>query len=233
MPRQPADNLFLTMCAAIVIGCLSAAVAVTRIPVRAVAVPRVLAEQATPAPPAATTSPAPTPDNLPRVAAPRSGAVRTSGSTHSGPRPTDGWIEIPSIGARAPIVAVGLDAKGAMVTPRNARDVAWLDNGTFPGPTRNAVLAGHRNYSGRAGTFERLENVHPGDTVKVSMDGRTYTFSIVWVRTFDPNNAPVEELLGNTQADSLTMVTCGGSFNRRIGHYDKRVVARAELVGPA
>lgn len=146
-----------------------------------------------------------------------------------GPAGLRGTVEIPSIGARGPLVATGLDAAGEMVLPRNAKDVAWLDNGGFPGPTRNAILAGHRNYSGASGTFERLEHASVGDEVLVTIDGAVHRYRIVWLDIYDPD-APVEELLGPTEVDSITLVTCGGPFDRSSGHYTKRWVARAEAV---
>ncbi len=120
-----------------------------------------------------------------------------------------------------------------MVIPRNARDVAWLDNGGFPGPMRNAILAGHRNYSGASGTFERLEHLEVGDEVRVTVDGELHRYRVDWVDMYDPDTAPVDELLGPTDVDSLTLVTCGGAFDYSVRHYTKRWVARAVAVDEA
>lgn len=183
------------------------------------------------APPALQSQPAEVPSNAPRVEAPRpAGGARTAGEELPVPKPTNGWLQIPATGTNAKIVRVGLDKNGDMVTPRNAGDIAWLDNGSFPGPTRNAILAGHRNWQGRAGSLLRLEQAGAGDAVRIGLGGRAYTFTIIWVRTYDPDSAPVEELMGNTARDSITLVTCGGEFNPRTRHYVKRIVARAELV---
>lgn len=194
---------------------------------------RVLASQIVPTlapPPLPSLAPTPVPDVVPSVISPRSTGARVQGPRNPAPRAVNGWIQIPSVGTNATLVAVGLDNKGLMVTPKNAKDVAWLDNGTFPGPTNNAVLAGHRNWSGAPGSFIRLEDAKPGDVVVVGIDDRRFTFAIRWVRVYDPRNAPVEELLGGTAVDSVTLVTCGGAFDSRARHYTKRVVARAELV---
>lgn len=189
------------------------------------------------APPVVEVTPAPAVAEAPKVAvrsaaAPRPRAPRAPRVVAAAPAaaPFRGWVELPSIGTRGTLVKVGLDKNGNMVTPRGARNVAWLDTGTFPGPTRNAILAGHRNWSGASGTFERLEQMKEGDQIRVGINDQMLTFVVRWVRTYDPDNAPVEELLGPTEVDSVTLVTCGGDFNRRKGHYEKRVVARAELV---
>lgn len=234
MRRDEIDRLRVPLVLSFLIMAVAASIVIIRPPVQTQARARVLGVQLTPPPatPAPTPEivPTPVPSEAPRIVAQRPAAARTSGSPVSAPRSTGGWIRIPSIGASGPVVAVGLDGNGNMVTPRNARDVAWLDNGTFPGPTRNAIMAGHRNWSGRSGTFINLENASAGDVIQVGIDGRTYTFAMSWVRMYDPANAPVEELMGPTDVDSITLVTCGGSFNRKTGHYDMRVVARAELV---
>lgn len=166
--------------------------------------------------PVPTATPVPTPEPTP-VPAP-------------GPRGERGTVQIPAIGAEGPMVAVGLDGNGEMVLPRNARDVAWLDNGGFPGPTRNAILAGHRNYSGVSGTFERLEHLEVGDEVRVTLDGELHRYRVEWVDIYDPDTAPVQGLLGPTEVDSLTLVTCGGAFDRSVRHYTKRWVARAVAI---
>lgn len=227
------DRLFAPFCLALATAFIAGTVAVARVPADAGRPPvatRVLGAVVTPSPLptlAPTPEPVTVPVDAPRVSTPRR---RTSGPVAPKPVPRNAWVSIPSIGARGPVVSVGLDPDGNMVTPKNARDVAWLDNGSFPGPTRNAILAGHRNWRGASGTFIKLEKAKPGDAIIVGLDGRNYTFTITWVRTVDPDNANVEEIMGETTVDSVTLVTCGGDFNRKTRHYEQRVVARGELV---
>jgi LPXTG-site transpeptidase (sortase) family protein len=120
-----------------------------------------------------------------------------------------------------------------MVTPRNAKDVAWLDQGGFPGRTQNAVLAGHINYSRVPGTFRNIKNLGPGDRVFVNLDGARWEFAVTWVCTFDPSTNLAEQIMGYTNVPSITLVTCGGTFDRRLGTHNRRTVVRAELVASA
>jgi LPXTG-site transpeptidase (sortase) family protein len=108
--------------------------------------------------------------------------------------------------------------------------VAWLDYGSYPGPYRNAILAGHRSWRGRQGTLWKLDQVSEGAEVLVDVDGTTHTYVVRWVRLYDPDDAPVSELLGETEVHSLTLITCGGRFDRARGGYEMRVVVRAEIV---
>jgi sortase (surface protein transpeptidase) len=47
---------------------------------------------------------------------------------------------------------------------------------------------------------------------------------------FDANSAPVDEIVGPTSAESVTLITCTGVFNPSTHQYNKRLVVRAERV---
>ncbi|MGH2760085.1 MAG: class F sortase [Actinomycetota bacterium] len=138
-----------------------------------------------------------------------------------------GEMEIPAIGVRAPVVPVGTHEDGTMASPTGAVDVGWW-NGLRPGEG-NALFAAHVNWNGRLGPFYRLKELKAGDEVVIKGDGKSVTYKVVWVRNFDPN-MDAAELLGNESGDQIaTLITCGGVFDRSIGHYTERVVARAVL----
>lgn len=147
--------------------------------------------------------------------------------------PERGNLRIASAGITGPVVATYLDETLDMVIPPNHRDVAWLDYGSYPGPLRNVVLAGHRRWAGKQGTLWRLDAVAEGDEVTVDVDGRTHTYRVLWNRLYDPANAPVDELMGETATHSLTLITCGGRFDPANGHWTHRIVVRAEAVAVA
>lgn len=149
----------------------------------------------------------------------------------SGPVPMDGAVEIPSLGVDAPLVRVGV-RDGEMVVPRTAHEVAWLDTGSFPGPTNNAVLAGHHDWSGRLGSFFRLAELRQGQEVVVRFEGRDRTFRVAWVCSFDLDTPEAPRIMGPTDVPSVTLITCGGIFDRRAGTHNQRIVVRAELVEP-
>ncbi|HVE92946.1 MAG TPA: class F sortase [Actinomycetota bacterium] len=161
------------------------------------------------------------------------GRIRWVPTARPGPFPEPASVSLPTLGEQAPIVRVGVNLKGEMAVPTNARQVAWLDQGPFPGATQNAVLAGHKNYAGRVGTFNNLSRLGPGDPIVVEYAGRRWEYRTIWVRQYDPDTAPVQKLMGFTETHSVTLITCGGVFNRRTRHYEDRMIARGELVsGP-
>lgn len=158
------------------------------------------------------------------------GGLSWAPSRDAGPWPTNGSVELPSLGVAAPIVRVGVDMKSAMVVPGNARDVAWLDQGVFPGNTQNAVLAGHINYNRRAGSFSNIQRMSEGDPVVVVMDGKRWTFKVTWVCSFDRDTDLAEQIMGYTERPSVTLISCGGVFDRRARTHTNRIAVRAELV---
>jgi sortase (surface protein transpeptidase) len=142
-------------------------------------------------------------------------------------------ILAPAIGLDAPIVAVKVDASGAMGTPRTAGEVGWY--GPRPGEQGNALFAGHVDWlvAGQPvkGSFYLLSKLNIGDLVNVrSADGRTHSFRIEWKQYYQANKAPVEEITGPTDQASITLITCGGQFDRSLRSYVGRWVVRASLV---
>lgn len=151
-------------------------------------------------------------------------------SPDAAPRTTDGRITIPKLGVEAPIVRVGINTAGQMMVPRNARDVAWLDQGSFPGPVRNAVLAGHIKWSGVPGSFNRIGDLASGDRFVVQFGERRLTYEVIWSCAFNRSTEFAEQIMGYTHEPSVTLITCGGEFDSAARTHTKRMVVRAELV---
>jgi sortase (surface protein transpeptidase) len=156
------------------------------------------------------------------------GRLQWGPTTQLGPDQTNGTIDLPTLGVRAPIVRVGIDGQARMVVPTNARDVAWLDRGGIPGYTHNVVLAGHIDYSRIPGSFMRIAELRPGDEIAFAMDGRQHTYHVVWTCAFPRETDRAEQIMGYTDKPSLTLITCGGSFDSSAGTHSLRVVVRAE-----
>lgn len=142
-------------------------------------------------------------------------------------------IVIPAASVDAPVVRVGVDGSGRMGTPRTAHEVGWY--GPSPGEAGNALLAGHVDWlqDGKPvrGAFYLLRKAQPGDEVTIyTADGETLTFRVAWVRYFEADNAPVEEIAGPTAEPSITLITCGGDLDRTLQSYSHRWVVRATIV---
>ena len=141
-------------------------------------------------------------------------------------------LRIDAIGVDAPVVTLGVDAEGVMEAPAAPLEVAWYDFSPRPGWGSNAVFAGHvdfRNFG--PAVFWKLRQVRQGDRVQVSLeDGTTYDYHVVSVNLFSADDAPVEAIIGPSGTESLTLITCDGTFNTRTRQYDQRLIVRADRV---
>lgn len=134
-------------------------------------------------------------------------------------------LEIPSLKESAQIKEVGLTHNGAMETVRGAKTVGWYKFGAIPGENGNALLAGHRDWYREMGTFFKLDKMKEGDELIISFDDEsTQTFQLV-SNTMYPLDAVPEEIMAVEGESRVTLITCGGIFNKNTGTYDSRVVA--------
>lgn len=138
-----------------------------------------------------------------------------------------------SIGLDAPIVPVGVSPAGEMGTPQTPETVGWY--GPKPGQPGNALLAGHVDWLGSQGpvrgAFFLLRLLRPGDEVVVrTTAGDSLTFQVEWKEFFDADSAPVERIAGPTTTPSITLITCGGNYDRTLHTYSGRWVVHATLV---
>ncbi len=141
-------------------------------------------------------------------------------------------ILIPGAKVDAPIVVKGLDANRVMQSPDNADDVAWYDFTSRPGQGSNAVFSGHVDYVkvGPA-VFWNLNDLNAGDGIEIRYtDGTSVFYEVTAVNTFDAATAPIDEIVGPTAGDAVTLITCAGSFNGATRQYDQRLIVRAEKV---
>lgn len=139
-------------------------------------------------------------------------------------------LVIPKIGVDAPVVTLGVDGQGVMQSPRGPFEVGWYDFSAGPGTGGNAVFSGHVDYASvGAAVFWHLRELGPGDLVEVRLaDGTRYQYLVVSSVSYTSGDAPIAEIVGPTGKDTVTIITCTGTFNREIHQYSHRLVVRAE-----
>jgi len=138
-------------------------------------------------------------------------------------------VELQRLGISAPVVVLGLEADGAMQSPDRPDVVAWYDFSGRPGAGSNAVFAGHLDFAKTgAAVFWRLKDARAGDDIALRLaDGASLLYRVSEVLTFDAATAPIDQIVGATDGDSITLITCAGRFDRKAGQYDQRLVVRA------
>ena len=139
---------------------------------------------------------------------------------------------IPSVNIDAPVVVKGLDQNNKMQSPDNAWDVAWYDFSARPGAGSNAVFSGHVDYVNVGpAVFWRLNELQAGDRIDVRYaDGTTLPYGVTAVNTFDAATAPIDRIVAPTPVDSVTLITCAGTFDPATRQYDKRLIVKAERI---
>lgn len=164
--------------------------------------------------------------------APVSHALPVAAQTSRGPKPVA--IFIPEAEVDAPIETTIISA-GRMQNPTGPFVVGWYRESARLAEAGNVVMAGHLDYWGvpRA-VFFHLGALDEGDQLTVlGDDGREYPYEIEWVRKIktadDDGHDKLIEVIDVTDEPCLTLITCGGKFDRETLEYESRTVARARL----
>ncbi|MEG3628837.1 class F sortase [Streptomyces poriticola] len=145
-------------------------------------------------------------------------------------------LDIPELGIRAPVLARGLDGKGALQAPPydRAGAVGWYAAGATPGEAGTALLVGHVDTETRPAVFYKISTLEPGETIRVVRDGAgvaEFTVDDIQVLTrdsFDAHQAYGPHRSGRAE---LRLITCGGSFDKVSNRYTANVVVSAYLTG--
>jgi len=147
------------------------------------------------------------------------------------PAPRPIGLIVDSLGiSSAPIIDVGVESNGEMEIP-GATEIGWYRFGPTPGEPGSAVLAAHIAFNGRDGVFRDLDEVEVGDIVEVLYDdGSTSRFQITVTAQYAKDELPVDRIFSKDGDPVLTLITCGGDFNRSLRSYSDNVVAYAEPI---
>ena len=146
----------------------------------------------------------------------------------SGARPVTLTIE--SIGVNAQIETIEI-VDGVMQDPTGPWVVSWYKETARPGEDGNIVMAGHVDYwdVGPA-VFYSIASLQEDDEVRIAGDdNQTYVYLVETVNLYDAANAPVNEIVGETENPAVTLITCGGPFDYQTGEYLQRTVVRGRF----
>ena len=112
------------------------------------------------------------------------------------------------------IEPVGVLSTGNLDTPQNNpwEDAGWYKDGPRPGEQGSAVLDGHLNRPGGApAIFWYLSALKIGDAVVVTTsEGKTLRYRVTGTARYAPQQAPLQDIFGDTQGYHLNLITCAG-----------------------
>ncbi|MGE3856008.1 MAG: class F sortase [Dehalococcoidia bacterium] len=161
------------------------------------------------------------------------------------PDATYGRIRIPSISVNAPLSYRAVTGS-EMPEPSGPTDVAYYDMAKFPGMGGvpggggNSILAGHVDlrrpvayagnveYQGPA-VFWSLDKLRAGDIIEIDYKGKTYKYAVTAANEYNAESADWGKVWSSeVKKETLTLFTCGGTFNPETHEYSTRLVVRAE-----
>jgi sortase (surface protein transpeptidase) len=146
-----------------------------------------------------------------------------------GPRPAG--VEVTALGVKTWVIAIGVDANRALRVPKRADIIGWWSGGSVPGELGPTVLVGHYDSRSRAGVFAKLGDIEIGENIVVTQtDGSKYIYYVTELEKLKKSAFPTEKVYGWTPETTLRLVTCGGKFDRKTGHYEDNTIAYAELL---
>ncbi|HEY3008984.1 MAG TPA: class F sortase [Micromonosporaceae bacterium] len=147
----------------------------------------------------------------------------------AGPAPTGSptRVRIPAIGVDTALEALHLDGSGTLAAPHDFGKAGWYADGTLPGDTGPAVVAGHVDSKRGPAVFFRLPQLRPGDLIEVERGGRWLPFRVVSSGWYPKTDFPTAAVYGPTPTPQLRLVTCGGEFDRSLHSYTDNLVVYA------
>jgi LPXTG-site transpeptidase (sortase) family protein len=171
------------------------------------------------------------------------GEMPTTGGMRPGPvgqnPPTQRRRGVTPVAIRIETAQVDSDVEpvdivnGVMQNPSTPYIVGWYRGTGKLGESNNIVMSGHLDfYDVPIGVFYYLGELQEGDKIEVTgTNDNTYTYTVEWVKTYDVaslDQAAIDEIVGKTDSEKLTLITCAGSFDPTKGEYDTRFVVRAD-----
>ncbi len=139
-------------------------------------------------------------------------------------------LAIPALKLDAKVNPVGVDAKGDFQVPPSVDEIGWYRWG--PGANTVAgsiVIAGHVDSAAEGkGAFFRLRDLKPGDRMTLTAaDGQAREFVVASREQYEKTKIPLEKYFMRDGQPRLTLITCGGPFDRQTRHYRDNIVVTA------
>jgi Sortase domain len=143
---------------------------------------------------------------------------------------------IPTLGIDAPIEPVGILPSGALNVPQKNpwTGVGWYKDGPIPGQLGSAVIDGHLDRPrGVPAVFWNLNQLHIGDRVTiVGPQGEALHFHVLQLQAYQPANAPLNKIYGDTSGRYLNLITCAGSWLPSQHQTAERLIVHTQMTPP-
>ena len=136
-------------------------------------------------------------------------------------------LRIGAVKIDTPLETLRIGGDGALQPPKAFAKAGWYADGTAPGDTGPAVIAGHVDSKTGPAVFYRLRELTTGDRIEVVRGGGSVRFTVTAIRWYPKTEFPTEEVYGPTPDRQLRLITCGGVFDRSLRSYRDNLVVYA------
>jgi hypothetical protein len=137
---------------------------------------------------------------------------------------------VPGLDLEATVAEVGVDAKtGDFDVPPSVDRVGWYRFGPGLSATEGSiVVAGHVDSAAQGkGAFFKLGELEEGAPVTLRGASGTKKFKVVGRERYEKTKIPLDKYFARDGSLRLTLITCGGPFDKATGHYRDNVVVTA------
>lgn len=141
-------------------------------------------------------------------------------------------IEIVSQKISGCVQRVGIDQNNAIAVPSNVHLAGWYVNSPLPGQEGVSIIDGHVLGQYGNAIFTNLKDVREGEVVRIQFGDMSWKeFEIIQVLnlSIEETSSQMFEQLSDVERQ-LTLITCGGSFDKDSQTYERRVLVRARLI---
>ncbi len=117
-----------------------------------------------------------------------------------------------------------------MAAPPDPDVLGWYRYGGQPGGAGNALIGGHVDWTDRTtgiprgAAFFRLRQLNPGNRITFTNGATEVVYQVAEKYRFRDNDPGAVRVLQPTTDSRLTLITCGGAFDRTTRSYDQRDV---------
>ena len=148
--------------------------------------------------------------------------------------PTRITVSQNSSSSSAAIVPVDTERSGNLAIPPDSARIGWWRSGALAGDSfGSVVLAGHVDTARYGiGYFARLLKTENGDLIRLSDGSHEVRYRVTSVREVPKNIlSSSTDTFSQRGPGRLVLLTCTGSFDKALGHYDRNLVVTANPIG--
>lgn len=138
-------------------------------------------------------------------------------------------VDIPALGVRSDVVPTGVDRDGTTQIPEDVNALGWYRYGPAPRDSGSTVIIGHRDGRGQGrGALYALGALSVGDRIRVTLtDGSRVDYRVVSREVIEKQAVPLEDIFARSGGRVLSLISCGGVYDRARGGYQANVLVTA------